>query len=345
MSHVTQNAAYGRLLCVHTADGRKGLGEIVFAPSLLPESRQQRIVDEQDYLPGLIGQDVEALADLAKQFQGRGKAWCGVAFGLETACFELQAQRKHQSIADLLGGPLIDAVDDYFSISERDVERIRERLAVAGPDRAVIQLKLGIGSIETDAAHITAALDSMTESQTLMADANGGWSVREACEIIVGFDDPRVMWEEPCSAYEDNIVVARRSGQPVMVDQCVGNLETAIRAAKEHVAAAICIKPAFLGGLIAARQVRDLCAEAGVRMRSDGPWCGDIATAAILHVAVGAPPDLLIAGCDLREPLVIEPALNGVASQGHARIAPPPGPGLGIELSEDRLGDPEAIYQ
>jgi hypothetical protein len=51
-----------------------------------------------------------------------------------------------------------------------------------------------------------------------------------------------------------------------------------------------------------------------MKMRIDGPWCGDIATAAILHLALGAPPDLLIAGCDLREPLVRERDLKGVVS-------------------------------
>ena len=130
-----------------------------------------------------------------------------------------------------------------------------------------------------------------------------------------------------------------------MLDQCVGNAALAKRAIAEGLADSICIKPAFLGGLTTARDIRDLCADKKMKMRIDGPWCGDIATAANLHLAVGAPPELLVAGCDLREPLVIEPCLGGVKRSGSARIAPPEGLGLGVEASVTMLGDPEAVYQ
>lgn len=221
----------------------------------------------------------------------------------------------------------------------------RKRMTIAGTQRAVIRLKLGVGTTSDDIAQVNATLDVMGEDQILLADANGGWSVEEACEIISKFDDQRIVWEEPCRVYDDNAEVARRSGQPVMVDQCVGQIELAKRAIDERVVSSLCIKPAFLGGLSVARQVRDACTEAGMKMRIDGPWCGDIASAAILHLAAGAPPALLIAGCDLREPLVLAPNLEGVVSSAPARIAPPPGPGLGIVLPQGALGAPEAIYQ
>lgn len=345
MSHVTLDTAYGRILRVHTADGPRGLGEIVFAPSTTAADRRQRKAEERAFLPRLIGQDIEAMADFIGDLQGHGLSWHGVAFGLETAYLDLRARTQGRSVTDLLGGAKSDGVEDYFSVSERSAPRIRGRLAIAGPDRAVIQLKLGIGSLEEDHAQIVAALDVMSARQTLLADANGGWSPAEALSLIGRFDDPRLLWEEPCGSYEDNVAVAAESEKPVMLDQCIGDLTKALRAIEDGVAAAICIKPAFLGGLTAARQVRDRCAEAGLRMRIDGPWCGDIASASILSLALGAPPDLLIAGCDLREPLIIEPDLSGVVARPGARIAPPPGPGLGIEWAGEGLERPEAVYR
>jgi len=180
--------------------------------------------------------------------------------------------------------------------------------------------------------------------QILLADANGGWSVDTACEIISCFNDPRIVWEEACSTYDENTEVARRTGQPVMVDQCVKEAGLARKAVDDQLVSSLCIKPAFLGGLTVARDIRDYCVSSGMKMRIDGPWCGDIATAAILHLAVGAPPDLLIAGCDLREPLVRKRDLKGVVSLGKSRIAPPSGVGLGITLPDDVLGDPDATY-
>jgi hypothetical protein len=90
-----------------------------------------------------------------------------------------------------------------------------------------------------------------------------------------------------------------------------------------------------------ARQVRDHAIKAGMRARIDGPWCGDIASAAILHLAVGMPEDLLISGCDLREPVEIPVDLNGVGHAGRKKIAPPSGFGLGITLPDNLPRPPE----
>jgi L-alanine-DL-glutamate epimerase-like enolase superfamily enzyme len=178
---------------------------------------------------------------------------------------------------------------------------------------AVIQLKLGVGTPDDDVDHVATALNSMTEWQTLLADANGGWGVEQACNIISLFDDKRVIWEEPCATYEDIAEVAARTGRPVMADQCVGHLPVAMKAISEGIVSSICTKPPLLGGLTIGRHVMDACVSSGMQMRIDGPFCGDIASAANLHLAVCAPPELLIAGCDLREPLAINSDLQGVA--------------------------------
>ncbi len=344
MSHVTQDSAYGRIFKVHTAEGAEGLGEVVFPPSVPQAAQMGQIAEERAFLPLLIGQAAETLLDLADDLRARGKTWGGIAFGLETAWHDLEGRHKGRPVSELLGGSQNPAVADYFSISERTEERIRERVALAGPERTVFQLKLGVGKIEDDVAQLSTVLAAMSPGQIVLADANGGWSVDRACETMTRLDDPRIVWEEPCSRYEDNVEVMRRSGTPVMVDQSVSDAATALKAAEDGLAHSVCIKPAFLGGLTVARKVRDAAAAAGMKMRIDGPWCGDIATAANLHLAVGAPPELLISGCDLREPLALEPCLAGIQNLPDTRIAPIDAPGLGVSAPAGALGTPEACY-
>ncbi|MEM1200568.1 MAG: mandelate racemase/muconate lactonizing enzyme family protein [Pseudomonadota bacterium] len=342
MSHVTQDSAYGRLYKVTGKDGGQGFGEVVFPPSLPQAEQMGKIAEERAFLALLIGQPLDALLDLAEDLRERGKAWGGVAFGLETAWHDLTARQKACPLFDLLGGARVTAVPDYFSISERTPERIRERVALAGAERGVFQLKLGVGSLEDDVEHVTALLAALSQNQIVLADANGGWSVDRACETMAQLSDPRIVWEEPCALYDDNVEVMKRSGIAVMVDQSVSSAEVAFRAIEEGLAQSICIKPAFLGGLTVARQVRDAAAAAGMQMRIDGPWCGDIATAAIVHLAVGAPADLLISCCDLREPLSLTPCLNGIETLPDTCIAPKSGPGLGFV--PQALGAPEHAY-
>ena len=345
MSHVTQECAYGRIIRVTADNGLSGLGEIVFAPSSPPELRMTQVVSEPVYLSELIGQNTDKLNTAAETMRSRGKPWCGIALGLETVWFDLMGKHHGLPVAELLGGAQTDAISGYFSVSERTGEDIGKRISGTGFGTKVIQLKLGIGSIDDDEAHVTAALNTMRGDQLLLADANGGWTIDHAVEIAARFDDERIVWEEPCRQYDDNATVARLIPEQVMVDQCVGDLATATRAVEDGATHSLCIKPVFLGGLNPGRHVRDLCADKNMQMRIDGPWCGDIATAAILHLALGAPPDLFIAGCDLREPLTIEPGLNGVTELPDGRIAPPPGPGLGINIAEDALGPPAAVYK
>lgn len=341
MSHVVLSSGLGRLIAVTLADGTVGVGEVVFAPTSTEAVRNHQTGLETARFTPLIGQEAKALLSLADKVRAAGKLACGVAFGIETAFFDLLAKNQECSVTDCLGGAKARDVGNYFSISERSVERVRGRVALSKTAQ-VVQLKLGVGSLQDDRDQIAAVLADLLPDQTFLADTNGGWSVDEALSVIADFDDPRLIWEEPCKTYEENTEVAGKSGRLVMVDQCVGTEAMATRAADEGIAAALCIKPAFLGGLTVAQRIRDRCAANNVRMRIDGPWCGDIANAAILHLAVGAEPNLLVSSCDLREPLVIIPDLQGVV-HNKGRLSPPAGKGLGIQFDKDSLGSPEKV--
>lgn len=345
MSHVVQEFIEGRIISIETSDGNIGIGETVVPPSALESELRQMRDEEPDTLRRLIGKPVDAVFELSAGSLRETKARRGFAFGLETATLDLKSRREDRSLTDSLGGRSAPCIPDYFSISEKSDEAIRRRVETAGPNRKVIQLKIGIGSLDDDIGHVRAALDAMSSTQLLLADFNGGRSVADAITVAGCIEDPRIVWEEPCRTYEENAEVARAVTAPVMMDQCVGDLEVFKRAARDGLAHSLCVKPAFMGGLIAAREARDLAIANGVAIRVDGPWCGDIATAAIAALAIGVPKDLLVAGCDLREPLVMAPSLGGVINDGSGWIEPPPGPGLGIDPEcLAVLGEPDVVY-
>lgn len=345
MSHVVMDCIWGRIFRVTADRGLTGWGEVVFPPSAPREEQLALISREPEILGNLLGQPTDTLLELAQDLRKLGKSGCGFAFGLETLWYDLQARHRGVPVSALLGGAKSDAVPDYFSISERTQERLRERMEIAGPERSVFQLKLGIGSYEDDLEQVSLMLDQVSSPQIVLADANGGWEVDRACRTIAAFDDPRLVWEEPCNTYDENRIVMERTGAGLMIDQCAADPAIAARVIDDGLAHSLCIKPAFLGGLSVAQEIRDQCADAGTSMRIDGPWCGDIASAAILHLAVGASPDLLIASCDLREPVLIDLQLGGVRSYPNTTISPPEGPGLGINVPDRSLGSPEAVYQ
>jgi len=345
MSHVVQETTFGQVLCLHTDEGVCGLGEIVPAPALDPKERLAHYSETATLLPELIGQSEDELHALIEQIQKKDSSRNGIAFGLETAYYDLLARQSGLPFADMLGGALDTSIDDYFSISEEQADHVRQRVSMAGPQRNIIQLKVGVYSLQHELELIKTALDLMQDSQTLLVDANGGWSFAQASEAIREIKDSRLIWEEPCGLYEDNRQLIEAFDTPLLLDgQTSTDFDTARRAIDDRMATGICIKPALIGGLSTACQVRDLCTGAGMKMRIDGPWCGDIASAAIVNLAIGAPPDLLIAGCDLREPLSLKPDLNGLTHTTPTRISPSFPYGFAVDRVREQLGPAEMVW-
>ena len=129
MSHVTVGQIFGRILHIQDDDGSSGVGEVVFAPSLLDTKREQRIKDEDSYLKSLIDEPFGALLDVASDAQSRDKSWRGIAFALETAWLDREGKRANKPASQLLGSALQSEFPDYFSISEKDISRIRTELS------------------------------------------------------------------------------------------------------------------------------------------------------------------------------------------------------------------------
>ena len=57
---------------------------------------------------------------------------------------------------------------------------------------------------------------------------------------------------------------------------------------------------------------------------------GENATLRALHIAIGAPQDKILAGCDLRQPVILEQDWGGLTHLPGKRIAPLDQPGFGV---------------
>lgn len=337
MSHVTQVALATRVLRVETADGAVGYGEIVRATGHDPGAC---IALENDVLGGLHDPSMEDLPALARRFRSQGNRLYGLAFGLETAHLDLIGRMTGAPLYSLLGGRLSDDAADYLSLSCDAPDAVSRRIAGEGATRQVIQVKLGDDDIDLDNQRIDAALAAAAPDQCLLMDFNGALTVDQANGVIGQHADGRIIWEEPCNTVPMNLAVAEKTGAPVMFDQCLKSLDLYAAVCTRSIDASVCIKPAApLGGLSVARAARDLAIDAGVAVRIDGPWSGPIGTAAALHLAVGVPPDLLIAGCDLTEPLRFADGWTTIEHRPNNRIAPLAGPGHGVTPPAEAMFD------
>ena len=326
MSHVTQKNLPIRVLRLETDDGHVGWGEIVRKPTL---DAPAIAALEVPLLANLLGKSMAMLPAYVRELSEGDMRLRGLAFGLDCAYLDWFARRCDLPMYSLLGGRRTQAIPEYYSLGGGDGGDISSALAAEALDWQVVQIKLGVGDPQADCQRVREALDCLAPQQTILADFNGALDVDAAEAIISEFVDPRIVWEEPCNSVERNTQVARRTRAAVMFDQCLHDLSSYTRVVAEGIAHSVCLKAPFLGSLSVALAAREMCIAGGMKMRIDGPWCGHIASAVCLHLAVGVPSDLLIAGCDLRQPLLLHDDWGGTEHLAQHKIAPSAGAGHG----------------
>lgn len=327
MSYVTQTVLRTRLIRLDAGDGRVGYGESVSDPGF---DASEVAALEGSALAGIVDMTLDDVPALTRRLKASDDRLSGLAFGLETAYFDLLTRADNNPLHALLGGRKCDDVPDYLSLSCGEPEVMAARIRSDGSRREVIQIKLDGRDMDTDVSRIGAVMAVLLPHQTLLVDFNGALSPDAARTMFAEYSDSRIMWEEPCPSYEENRDLVDTTGAQVLFDQCLKSPAVFTRACADGAMKAACIKPAMLGGLDVARVARDTCTDSGIAVRVDGLWCGPVATAATLHLAVGTPPDLLIAGCDLREPLVLDEDWGGIIRTSGDRIAPADEPGHGV---------------
>ncbi|MEO7940288.1 MAG: enolase C-terminal domain-like protein [Burkholderiaceae bacterium] len=324
MSVGRQTVLSGRLVRLVDADGQSGTGEIVRPPVYDPV---ELAALEDQHLPRLAGVDLADLPGLLAHWRGAGKLLQGLVFGVELAMLDLMGRKLGVPVWALLGGAAARSVPEYLSLSCEEPEVMADIVRRHSASFAVIQAKLGTGDLAQDLARVRAVLAVVRPDQSLLADFNGALTPDDAIRGLPEIDDPRLMWEEPCDDYDDTLAVAQSIRAPVMFDQCLADLSTCVRAIRDGAAAAMVIKSDSIGGLTIGRTVRDMCAAAGMRVRIDGWWAGQIAAAGALHLAIGATPATMMASIDLTDP--IDTARDLIVKPAPGRVAPAPGAGLG----------------
>ena len=330
MSHVHLTRLTHRVIRITTENGDEGYGEIARRSAAEPTSSTAR---EDELLPDLQGALLTDLPDMLARWRAmddkadRNRAELSLAAAVEMAFLDLIGRQSGLPLSTLLGGPATGTLPAYGSLPCIEPEALVAKVT-ARPHHPVIQAKLGTGTLEEDLARLRAVLGALGPGQLLLADFNGALDLPTAREAIRSLQDDRLMWEDPCLSYEDNATLVRELGASIMFDMCMSSVEMFVRAIRDDVAAAVVIKPPFMGGLSAARTARDLSAAAGLKMRIDGPWSGPLAAVANLHLALGAPKELLLASADLTDPF--EESYDMIRHPAPGHVAPGPGPGLGV---------------
>jgi len=325
---------------VETDNGLAGHGEVCpLGPFYLPAYANGVRAGLRELGPHLIGADPRQLTKLNRLMDAVLKGHPYVKSGVDIACWDILGQATAMPICELLGGRYGEDFPLYRAISQESPGQMADKVAGYRADGYCrFQLKVG-GDPDTDIARIRAVAAKLLPGDRLVADANTGWVQHDAVRVTKAIRDVDVYIEQPCLTYEECLAVRRQCPHPFVLDENIDDLGILLRARADLAMDVVNLKISKLGGLTKVRQARDLCVSMGIAMTLEDSWGGDIATAAIAHLAHSTPSEFLFSTTDFNSYVTVSTA-DGAPRRFEGRMAASTAPGLGVTPKMEVLGKP-----
>jgi O-succinylbenzoate synthase len=336
-SQHSQDERVALLVCAHTTAGQ-GWADCAVGPGPLYEPEflsGARAVLAEYLVPMLMAVD-ELTAARVQSVLAPVKGHQMAKAALETAVLDAELRAKQMSFAQYLGA-VRDRVPAGVSVGIPDslAELIDQVEGYLEQGYRRVKLKIEPG---WDLEPIRAVRERFGPGLALYADANTAYTLAGAPQLRALDSFGLLLLEQPLAADDllGHAELARLLTTPVCLDESITSARAAATALRLGACSVINIKPARVGGYLAARAIHDLCAAQGIPV-----WCGGM-----LETGVGRAANLALAALenftlpgdvsasaryfaeDITRPFVLE--------DGH--IAVPTGPGTGVEILRDVLG-------
>jgi L-alanine-DL-glutamate epimerase-like enolase superfamily enzyme len=326
---------------VTTGDGVEGFGEVCpLGPAYLPAHGGGARAALHELAPSVLGIDVANLGAIGvamdRALMGHGYAKSAI----DTACWDAFGRSMGVPVCDLLGGRLSDRFPLYFAVPLASAEEMTEYVQARRAEGIhSFQLKIGADTYE-DAARTRSVVEATGPEDIVVADANGGWHLQDAVIAARAIDGlERVFFEQPCPTLEECLIVRQRTTLPMVLDECIRDVHSLLRAYEARAMEAFNLKISKVGGLTHAKLMRDLAVALGLRVTIEDAWGGDLVTAAVSHLAASTPPETLFTVSFMNDWTNEHVAGHEPRSDGGFGSAPT-APGLGIDVDVTALGAP-----
>lgn len=290
--------------------------------------------------PALVGTPAEPRAATSRMHAALAANPYAKA-AIEMALWDAIGRRANLPLCTLLGGGPVPVPIKYV-IGMITPEHAREE-SLWGIEHGFTMLKVKVGgSIDEDIARIQAAMDAADGAAQVGVDANGAWTPIEAFRALPILVDLGVAFlEQPVDRLLPHVMreITSRSSIPIVAHESMFTLRDGADAAHAPIAHIWALTPSTHAGLVSTLDLLGTARTLGIPCLLGSTIELGIATAFLAHI--GAAFDT-IHRCpvpsDVIGPIYHEDDIvaNGVTlAGGFARV--PNGPGLGVELDEERV--------
>ncbi len=334
------------LIRVDTDTGIVGWGEACpWGSSYLPAHAHGVRAGLATLAPALIGQNPLGMDSLNRMMDTILPGHPYVKSGIDIACWDIVGKVAGLPLWQLLGGDGPATVEANGTVaSGLPDDMARDLLACSAAGLRTHSVKVGSPDPALDIERIRAVDAVLPAGERITLDANRGWTPGQALQVLNASDTTHWV-EQPCETIDECAAVAARVANPVMLDESLHDFDDHLQAWLKRAAQGVKVKPARVGGLTRARQIRDFGISVGWQMHIEGLGGCGLEHMAVLHLASSTPTTHRMASWP-GDDLVDIDICNGTGARTVAGVLTPGSvPGHGTTPDLDALGDPAAIYE
>lgn len=338
---VSKNVTKCVVVRVTAADGAIGISSIdPSSTAKSPHTGPELAAAIRDRIaPALIGKDPGQLNRIVEIASKLTPLQPGAVVGVELACIELVCRRGGIALYDYIGGAVHDRLLFNGWVGELPPDAAATE-AKRWQDAGFQSLKIKVGNdVGKDSARVMAVRDAVGKDMKLRMDANMQCSVDQAlalCRAVKSCD--MQLFEQPTP--RDDLAglarVRREGGISVMADESISDHQSLIRVIKADCADYVKFGIKQAGGFLQASRMLATAEAAGLPVVLGHGFGLDLSTTA--EIMLAATSRNVLAGLECVGPLkVVDTVATTRLDISRGSIDLPSGPGLGIDLDEQKL--------
>ena len=258
---------------------------------------------------------------------------------MELACIELVCRRQGIALYDYVGGAVLDEVLFNGWVGELPADEAAAE-AKQWQDAGFKSLKIKVGNeVAVDSERVMAVREAVGTDMKLRMDANQQCDVAQAlalCHAVKSCDMQLFEQPTPKDDLEGLARVRREGGLPIMADESISDHASLIRVIKAECADFVKFGIKQAGGLLPSARMLATAEAAGLPVVLGHGFGLDLSTMA--EIMLGATSHNIVPGLECVGPLkVVDTVATTRLDIGSGSLALPSGPGLGIDLDDEKL--------
>ena len=339
-AYVTKIVQKSAIVRVVDNDGWVGLGNIDPSPGYSAETIEESLSVLRNVLaPTVMDLDPFNIHELLVRMDLAQDQFYDAKAAIEMACTDLICRRLGIAVYTYLGGEQVREL------------RFNAWIGILPPDEAAAEakkwfdqgfrsakVKVG-GNVDADRDRIQAIREAVGSKMQLRADANAGYSVEDGIRLAKLLEPFNMQLLEQPVAAEDLAGMAKvrqSTSIPIMADESIIDYASLIAVIKSDSADIVKLKVMKQGGFLNTRRMLETATAAGLRVVIGHGFGLGVNTVA--EIMLAATSKNVIEGLECVGPLktaddIVTHKLNLQAGM----ISLPTGPGLGVELDNDKL--------